>query len=148
MPFDCCQFVLESVMSDLLLVGESPEETVGEEFFLHCMDWWYEMLQAIEACVDESYPFEALFYRDLFLAPMTPHLTGEEAKNLGEILRECRQRGELHETLNRVISESLDEDEAGLLQDRLDERLSQVDNLIGFLRSSGGCRAKWHGVEE
>ena len=63
-------------MSDLLLVGQSPTQTVGEEFFLHCMDWWYEILQAIEACVDESYPFDALFYRDVFLAPMTAESDG------------------------------------------------------------------------
>jgi len=135
-------------MSDLLLVGESPTQAVGKEYFLHCMDWWYEILQAIEACVDESYPFDALFYRDLFLAPMTPHLIGGEAANLAEILTECRRRGELGETLNRVIAASLEEDEKDWLEDRLDERLSQVDAFITFLGSSGGCRAKWHGVEE
>jgi hypothetical protein len=135
-------------MADLLLVGESPKEAVGKEFFLHCMDWWYEILQTIEACVDESYPFDAFFYRDLFLAPMTPHLTGGEAKNLAQILMECRQRGELGETLDRLIAASLDEDEDDWLEDRLDERLSQVDVFIEFLGSSGGCRAKWHGVEE
>lgn len=135
-------------MSDLLLVGQSPTPTVGEEFFLHCMDWWHEILQAIEACVDESYPFDAIFYRDLFLAPMTPHLTDGEAKNLAEMLGECRQRGELAKTLERVIAASLDEDEKDWLEDRLGERLSQVDAFISFLGASGGCRAKWHGVDE
>ena len=135
-------------MSDLLLVGESPTQNVGEEYFLHCMDWWYEILQAIEACVDEAYPFDALFYRDLFLAPVTPHLTGGEAKNLAEILTECRQRGEFGETLKRVIAATLDEDEKDRLEDRLDERLSQVDAFIAFLESSGGCHAKWHGVDD
>ena len=135
-------------MSDLLLVGESPKEMIGEEFFLHCMDWWYEILHAIEACVDESYPIDSLFYRDLFLAPMTPHLTGREAQNLAEILKDCRQRGELVETLKRVIAASLDEDETDRLEDRLEERVSQVDAFIEFLGSSGGCHARWHGVKE
>ena len=135
-------------MSDLLLVGQSPTRAVGEEFFLHCMDWWYEILQAIEACVGESYPFDALFYRDLFLAPMTPHLTGGEAANLAEILTEYRGRGELREALSRVIDAYLEEDEMDQLADRLDERLVQVDAFIAFLGASGGCRARWHGVED
>ena len=135
-------------MSDLLLVGQSPSEGVGKEFFLHCMDWWFEILEAIEACVDESYPFDALFYRNLFLAPMTPHLTGGEAKNLAEILSACRQRGELGEALSRVIEATLDEDEKDSLEDRLDERLSQVDVFITFLEACGGCRAKWQGVDD
>lgn len=135
-------------MSDLLLVGQSPSEDVGKEFFLHCMDWWFEILEAIEVCVDESYPFDALFYRDLFLAPMTPHLTGGEAKNLAEILAGCRQRGELGAVLERVIAASLEEDDRDSLEFRFDERVSQVDEFIAFLGACGGCRAKWHGVDD
>ena len=135
-------------MSDLLLVGQSPSEDVGKEFFLHCMDWWFEILEAIEACVGESYPFESLFYRDLFLAPMTPHLTGEEARHLAEVLSACRQRGDLGDSLSRVIDGTLDEDEKDQLEDRLDERLSQLDAFIRFLGVCGGCRAKWHGVDD
>ena len=135
-------------MSDLLLVGESPTQAVGKEYFLHCMDWWYEILQAIEACVDESYPFDALFYRDLFLAPKTPHLTGGEAANLAEILTKCRRCGELRKVLSRVIAAYLEEDEEDRFADRLDERLVQVDAFIAFLGASGGCRARWHGVED
>lgn len=133
-------------MSDLLLVGESPKKGVGEEFFLHCMDWWHEILQTIQACVDESYPFDEIFYRDIFLAPKAPHLTGKEAEELAEILDECRNRGDLVETLTHVISASLDEDEPDTLSDRLEERLSQFENFIEFLRASGGYRAKWYGV--
>ena len=73
-------------------------------------------------------------------------LRGESGLDLAE---RRRQRGELGETLNRVIAATLDEDEEeDWLEDRLDERLSQVDAFIAFLGSSCGCRAKWYGVDD
>jgi hypothetical protein len=136
-------------MSDLLLVGESPSGDVGKEYFLHCMDWWIDILQVIEACLDASYPFDAIFYRDLFLAPMTPHLSGEEAKTLAGILDECRERGELEQVVRQVISAGLyEEDDEDDLESRVEDRLDQIDRFITFLRACGGCRARWHGVND
>ena len=135
-------------MSDLLLVGQSPSEDVGKEFFLHCMDWWLEILQAIEACVGDAYPFEALFYRDLFLAPMTPHLSGPEAWRLGNILKDCGESGALRQALESAVSAYRDDEEPDALEEIVDDRMAQLDAFIDFLGACGGCRAKWHGVDD
>ena len=138
-------------MSDILLVGEAPSGDVGKEYFLHCMDWWYQIVWAIEALVDESYPFYDVFYRDLLLAPMTPHLNGLQARSLAELLTERREDGELGQVLDRILTESLDEDDADreeILEDNMSERMTQVDNLITFLEACGGCHAQWYIPEE
>ena len=138
-------------MSDILLVGESPRERVGEEYFLHCMDWWYQIVWAIEALMDESYPFCEVFYRDLLLAPMTPHLNGFQAWSLAELLKERRESGELYQVLERILTESIDEDEVNkedILKDCMDDRMTQFNDLIVFLENCGGCHAKWYIPED
>lgn len=138
-------------MSDILLIGEAPSGDVGKEYFLHCMDWWYEIVWAIEALADESYPFNEVFYRDLLLAPMTPHLNGSQARRLAELLKERREDGELNQVLDRILTESLNEDDEGkeaTLADEMDERMTQIDDLIVFLEACGGCHAQWYIPEE
>ena len=56
-------------MSDVLLVGRAPENTVGKEFFLHCADWWYDILAVIDTLLEDRFPVEEHFERDLLLAP-------------------------------------------------------------------------------
>ena len=138
-------------MSDLLLVGEASVKGVGKEYFLHCMDWWYQIVWAIEALVDESFPFYEVFYRDLLMTPMTPHLSGVQASSLAGFLIERRESGELGKTLERILLESLDEDREDVevvLQECLDERMVQFDDLIEFLEACGGCHAKWYGYND
>lgn len=138
-------------MSDLLLVGDAPGERIGEEYFLHCMDWWYQIVWAIEALVDESFPFNELFFEDMFLAPITPHLNGAQACRMAALLKENRESGKLSQELVRILRESFDEGDESqqmILKGDMDERMTQIDEFIFFLDSCNGCRAKWYAPEE
>jgi len=138
-------------MSDLLLVGDAPGERVGEEYFLPCMDWWYQIVWAIEALVDESFPFNELFFEDMFLAPITPHLDRAQASRLAKLLKDNRESGKLGQELDRILRESIDDGDESqqiILKEYMDERKNQVDEFIVFLDSCGGCRAKWSIPEE
>ena len=138
-------------MSDLLLVGDSPKEDAGTEYFLHCMDWWFDILRTIEEIVDESFPFYDVFYRDLLLTPMTPHLDSDQAVSLAKLLREKRESGDLLQALDRILTENIDEDEEdrqAVLDDRMDDRTTQIEELIDFLDACGGCRAKWYSSDD
>ena len=37
------QITKEKSMSDLLLIGRAPSTSEGNEYFLHCMDWWWDI---------------------------------------------------------------------------------------------------------
>ena len=58
-------------MSDLLLIGRAPSTSEGNEYFLHCMDWWWAIYNVVETLLTNSFPVEELFYRDSWLAPPT-----------------------------------------------------------------------------
>ena len=75
-------------MSDLLLIGRAPSTGEGNEFFLHCMDWWWDIYHVVETLLSDSFPVKELFYKDLWLAPPTPHLSQCEAHDLSGLLRE------------------------------------------------------------
>jgi hypothetical protein len=151
----CAISLFGVVMSDLLLVGQSPSQDVGKEYFLHCMDWWIDIVRAIERCLSASYPFEDQFYSDLWLAPLTPHLSGADAEKLAHELKARRENGDLRQAIVREI-ETYPEDyfdgfgeEANVAFDEtVEERMAQVDEFIAFLGASGGCRAKWYGVDD
>ena len=134
-------------MSDILLVGHAPSADAGKEYFLHCMDWWVDIVSAIEELADESYPFHEVFYRDHFLAPMSPHLNGAQACRLAEFLTERRDEGDLNQVLDRILTEYIDEDDEEreeILEDRICERMAQIDEFIEFLQACGGCQAQWY----
>jgi hypothetical protein len=142
-------------MSDLLLVGQSPSQEAGKEYFLHCMDWWIDIVRAIERCLASTYLFEDRFYSDLFLAPLTPHLSGDEAEKLARVLKVRRGNGDLRWAVVREIEAYPDdyfdgcgEQAQAAFDDTVEERMDQVDDFITFLEASGGCRAKWHGVDD
>lgn len=141
-------------MSDLLLVGQSPSGEVGKEYFLHCMDWWIDIVRAIERCLSDAYPFADHFYSDLFLAPLTPHLSASDATQLAAELEKHHETGRLRQSIVAEVESTravfvdeppLDDEE---IEERVEERMAQVDEFIAFLGASGGCRAKWYGVDD
>lgn len=142
-------------MSDLLLVGQSPIHDMGKEYFLHCMDWWIDIVGAIKRCLGANYPFEEQFYRDLSLAPLTPHLSGAEAEKLAHELKIHRVNGYLRQAIVREIElypedyfDERGEEAKAAFDDTVEERMAQADEFIAFLAASGGCRAKWYGVDD
>jgi hypothetical protein len=129
-------------MSDVLLVGRAPEGAVGQEFFLHCADWWYDILAVIDTLLADRFPVEEHFERDLLLAPRTPHLNGQAARELADLLEEVVTAGDVQVFLTKRFRDELDV-EAELVDGSVADRVGQIAALVAFLRSSGGCDAKW-----
>jgi hypothetical protein len=129
-------------MSDVLLGGRAPAEAVGKEFFLHCADWWYDILAVIDTLLEDRFPVEEHFERDLLLAPPTPHLDGQTARELADLLEEVLSSGDVEALLKQRYRDELDV-EAELIAGYVADRVDQIGTLVAFLRSSGGCDAKW-----
>lgn len=136
-------------MSDVLLIGKKPESKVGEEYFLHSGDWWYELLEVINGLPEESFPVEKYFYRDLFIAPVTPHLDAENAAKLADELNKFIESGEAltvlinHYNTDEIMLDYFEGDEEKK-EYCADERLQQLKAMLQFLKASGGCHAKWY----
>jgi hypothetical protein len=129
-------------MSDVLLVGRAPQGAVGKEFFLHCADWWYDILAVIDTLLEGRFPVDVHFERDLLLAPRTPHLDGQTARELADLLEEVLTAGHVAMFLEQRYRDEL-EVEAELIEGYVADRVDQIGTLVAFLRSSGGCDAKW-----
>ena len=135
-------------MSDILLVGLKPASEEGKEYFLHCADYWVDILEVIYALTDDSFPVENYMYRDSWLALPTPHLNGHGASMLSleieKIIEDGSARSHLEQYYRKdpLSTDYFAGDEEHLVY-TLNERLQQLDELVLFLRSSGGCRASW-----
>ena len=129
-------------MSDVLLVGRAPQGAVGKEFFLHCADWWYDILAVIDTLLEDRFPVDEHFERDVLLAPPTPHLNGQAARELADLLEEVVTAGDVQVFLTKRFRDELDV-EAELIDGCVADRVDQIVALVAFLRSSGGCDAKW-----
>ena len=138
-------------MADLLLVGKNPESKQGEEYFLHCMDWWYEIVMVLQNALQGRFAFDEHFRRDLMLAPMTPTMSREDCKELSRLVSEIVNDGSAGEQLERLYREdplliqAQEEFPGGLDKEH---RLEQMQEFALFLDQCGGCQAKWHGQEE
>ena len=129
-------------MSDVLLVGRAPAEAVGQEFFLQCADWWYDILAVIDTLLEDRFLVDEHFERDLLLAPPTPHLDGQTARELADLLEEVLSSRDVEALLKQRYRDELDV-EAELIEGYVADRVDQIGTLVAFLRSSGGCDAKW-----
>jgi hypothetical protein len=129
-------------MSDVLLVGRAPQGAVGKEFFLHCADWWYDILAVIDTLLADRFPVDEHFERDLLLAPRTPHLDGQTARELADLVEEVLSSGDVEVLLKQRYRDELDV-EAELIEGHVADRVDQIGALVAFLRFSGGCDAKW-----
>ena len=135
-------------MSDLLLIGQAPSKSEGNEYFLHCMDWWWDIYNVVESLLSDSFPVEELFYRDMWLAPPTPHLSENEALTLSILLKEIVSSREAEICLREWYLKDQDVDSEDDIDGRVEHRVEQIGSFIKFLESCGGCKAKWHGVDE
>ena len=136
-------------MSDLLLIGRAPKTSEGEEYFLHCMDWWWDIYHVVETLLSDSFPVEELFYRDLWLGPPTPHLLKAEARTLSALLREKVYTREVEKCLREwYFKDPNVEDDGDVIDGWLQHRNEQIMIFIRFLDTCGGCKAKWYGVDE
>jgi hypothetical protein len=129
-------------MSDVLLVGRAPQGAAGKEFFLHCADWWYDILAVIDVLLGDRFPVEEHFERDLLIAPPTPHLDGQAARELADLLEAVVTAGDVEVFLKKRYRDEL-EVEADLIEGYVADRVDQIAALVAFLRFSGGCDAKW-----
>lgn len=135
-------------MSDVLLIGETPESEEGKEFFLHCSDWWYEMLEVINISMSDDFPVDEYFYRDSLLAPPTPHMAAEESRRFSALLSDVINSGAARECLDKYYHEDpllIDyfEGDEDKVSGTLEERLQQLEEFTRFLKNCGGCKAKW-----
>ena len=80
-------------MSDMLLVGTSPTSEEGKEYFLHCNDWWYDMLGVFDNLLSDTYPIHEHFTRDLLFAPPTPTMNAEECLEFSCLVEKILQDG-------------------------------------------------------
>ena len=139
-------------MADLLLVGKNPESKQGEEYFLHCMDWWYEIVMVLQNGLQGRFALDEHFGRDLMLAPMTPTMDADDCKELGRLVSEMVSDGSAGEQLDRIYREDplliqeTEEDLEGKIIDK-NQRLEQIQEFALFLDQCGGCKARWHGQE-
>jgi len=135
-------------MSDILLVGLRPESDEGTEFFLHCADYWIDILEVICTLTDDILSVEVYMYRDSWLALPTPHLDGYGAFILSLEIERILKDGSAREHLewyygSDPISVDYFDGDDEHLADTVQERLRQLEELARFLKSSGGCRPKW-----
>ena len=138
-------------MADLLLVGKNPESKQGEEFFLHCMDWWYEIVKVLQNGLQGRFAFDEHFRRDLMLALITPTMGRDDCKELSRLVLEIVNDGSAEEHLERLYREdplliqAQEEFPEGFDKEH---RIEQIQEFALFLDQCGGCKAKWHGQEE
>ena len=135
-------------MSDILLVGLSPRSDDGKEFFLHCGDYWVDILEVIYALTDKVFPAENYMFRDSWLSPPTPHLDGDGALILSAQIERIIKNGSAREHLeNYYRTDPLQVEYFNGVEEHLvetaNERLRQLEELGLFLESSGGCKANW-----
>ena len=135
-------------MSDQLLIGSTPSTSEGNEYFLHCMDWWCDIYHVVETLLSDSFPVKELFYRDLWNAPPTPHLSQSEAHNLSGLLREKTLSGGAEMCLREWYREDPDIDDDDDIDRWVQERIEQIGSFMTFLDACGGCKAKWYGVDD
>ena len=140
-------------MSDLSLVGKKPESEEGKEFFLHCGDWWYEILEVINGLPEASFPVERYFYRDLMFSPPTPHLDALAALNLSKELAGFVESGAglkalIHFYKNNASMVEYFDGDSEAEEDSAEERMRQIDELVVFLKECGGCHARWYTGDE
>lgn len=132
-------------MSDLLLVGHAPSSPEGQEFFLHCMDWWWDIYHLIERLLSDSYPVDVFFFPDMLLAPPTPHLSPIGALALSRKLEEKWVSKEIAMCLRDIFRDHpIQVEDPEELEQEIAQRLMQIREFIRFLAASGGCEARWH----
>lgn len=136
-------------MSDILIVGRSPTSEEGKEYFLHCQDWWWEILFVIKDLFKDRLPVKTYFVRESLLAAPAPRMDADVSSTFSELLENALADGSVDACLRKIYKENstlyeyYGEDEE-LINDSLDERIVQLTKFAKFLKSCGGCDVKWY----
>ncbi len=139
-------------MSDILIVGNQPKSEVGKEYFLHCLDWWHEILHVLKE-LDGEIPFEDWFVKECWLCPPTPFMDEEQSRVLFAILKGALETGRADRDLDSFYHEDelmidyFNGDEEHMKAQK-EERLEQLSEFAEFLSECGGCRVKWSFMDE
>ena len=140
-------------MADILIIGIAPTSEEGKEYFLHCLDWWWEILLVIERLLNEHIPVDAYFVREFPFAATAPKMDAEDSRQFSILLEEILQNGSARTCLRQIYRDDpvlLDHygNDGDLLKSNLDERIEQLETFTRFLKSCGGCNLKWYSPED
>ena len=140
-------------MADILIVGKAPTSKEGKEYFLHCLDWWWEILFVIDRLLKDKFPIDTCFVREMPLAAPSPTMNATESIELSKLVKGIIQDGSAKNCLRQIYRDVpvlLDYygDDEGLIKSSSDERIEQLDTFAKFLESCGGCNVEWYYPEE
>jgi len=136
-------------MADILLVGTAPKNEEGKEYFLHCTDWWWDILFVIDRLLKDDYPVDEYFVRESLLSPPAPAMNAEESLEFSTLIENILQDGSARTCLKKIYREDpnlfeyygTDEE---LINNNINHRIEQIEEFSRFLRSCGGCAVKWY----
>jgi hypothetical protein len=136
-------------MADILIIGTSPKSEEGKEYFLHCLDWWWEILFVINRLLKDRFPVKTYFIREFPLAAPAPEMNDEQCIQFSLLLKDVIQDGSAVACLKQLYRDvpNLYEyygDDQQLIKSSIEERISQMDEFVSFLWSCGGCEVKWY----
>lgn len=135
-------------MSDLLLKGKNPSKEEGKEYFLHCMDWWWDIVSVMVILLGGDVVEEA-FYKDSWLTPPTPHFDADDAVFFAQVLEAATTPTRRVAALRDMYRSDPNIDWSDEDIDSVsEERDQQIQDFIAFLKSCGGCYAHWHGMTD
>jgi hypothetical protein len=136
-------------MSDILIVGKAPTSEDGKEYFLHCMDWWWDILFVIKRLFKDRYPVSEYFIRESDFTPPAPEMDEAESTKFAILLEASLKDGSARKCLEDIyrtnpnLIEYIDGDNE-LLTDTLNERMKQLEQFERFLKVCGGCNVRWY----
>jgi len=131
-------------MSDLSIAGRNPKTSEGKEYFLHCGDWWLDIIAVIENLPDEKFSIEEHFVREIWLAPPMPRIDEDVAQELAVYLEDVLASGEAKSVFLNNYLEGLDvEKDEETIQGWVEHSLELLVDFTVFLKACGGCEARW-----
>jgi hypothetical protein len=138
-------------MADILIKGLNPKSEDGKEYYLHSTDWWVEIVNLIEDLIPEEHQVAEYFVRECIICPKTPLIDGEESVQLSKAIGKYLSI----DAINKYLLAKYQNDDLyieyflgdkDLMTDHINERVEQLEKFSNFLKNSGGCRVKWHGM--
>lgn len=125
-------------MSEQIFTGLAPTAPEGRELFLHSLDAWIALHEAIQRLVVEDFPF-------------CPTMTPESAANLADLLTGAVADGTAKLAIADAVApyfedECADEDDerspAERRADYADYLFELLEQFIAFLKACGGCTSQ------
>ncbi len=140
-------------MSDILIEGFKPKSELGKEFYLHSTDYWYEILEVFDEFIPVNAQLDDFLFKECILCPRTPYLEENDAIEFSCILEKYLLKDSIKAFLLKMYKEDplyIDyfEGDCEYMNESASERTGQIFSFISFLKASGGCRAKWDGIDD